>query len=286
MKEPIISVNTLAFQGYELSDMVKALAELEIEYIEFAFIEGYSEELSESFFSPLQAKYINSLLDSYGLKMVALAAHIDLGLKDSVEAFKRRMDFASLLDVNIILSNSSTRENHINFLRNIEKLAAYAETLNIMIGLENPGDGTDNLIESGRVGAKLIEEIDSTFIRLNYDIGNTYSYSKGKTKPEDDILHAFPYSIHFHFKDTKPDEDGWIFTAIGQGIINYKKVIKFMKGQPNQLPIGLEIPMTVRRDKDFNPQKGATRKHLEEIKRIIKQSHDYTLSAFRSADMP
>ena len=284
MKEPIISVNTLAFQGYELADTVKALADLKIKYIEFAFIEGYSEGLSESFFSPSQAKYIRNLLDIYGLQMVALAAHMDLGLRDSVEDFKRRMDFAGLLEVAIILSNSSTRENRINFLRNVEKLAAYAESLNMRIGLENPGDGTNNLIEAGRTGAELIEEIGSPFIRLNYDVGNTYSYSKGQKMPEDDIHYAYPCAVHFHFKDTRPDELGWVFTEIGQGIINYKAVIQFLKAQPEQLPIGLEIPMTVRRDKDFNPQKKAAPPRLEDIKRIIKQSYDYTLSAFRSTD--
>ncbi len=284
MKEPIISVNTLAFQGYDLSDSVKALADIGIKYVEFAFIKGYSEELSESSFSPQTAKYINNLIDLYGLKMVALAAHLDLGMMDSVEAFKRRMDFAGLLGVNIILSNASTQENRINFLRNIEKLATYAESLNMTIGLENPGDGANNLIEAGREGAKLIEEIDSPFIRLNYDIGNTYSYSKGRTKPEDDIHYAYPYAIHFHFKDTKPDEDGWIFTEIGRGVINYEEVIQFLKGQPEQLPIGLEIPMTVRRDKDFNPQKKSVLPHLEDIKRTIKQSYDYTLKAFRGTD--
>ena len=137
MKEPIISVNTLAFQGYDLSETVKALADIGIEYVEFAFIKGYSEELSESSFSPQTAKYINNLIEIYSLKMVALAAHLDLGMNDSVEAFKRRMDFAGLLGVNIILSNASTQENRINFLRNIEKLATYAESLNMTIGLKD-----------------------------------------------------------------------------------------------------------------------------------------------------
>jgi sugar phosphate isomerase/epimerase len=284
MKEPIISINTLAFQGYELSDMVKAVAELEIKYIEFAFIEGYTEELSETTFSSSQAKYIDNLLDIYGLKMVALAAHMDLGLKDSVEAFKRRMDFAGLLGVNIILSNASTRENRISFFRNIEKIATYAESLNMTIGLENPGDGANNLIEAGKGGAELIEEIDSSYIRLNYDVGNIYSYSKGKILPKDDIHFAYPYAVHFHFKDTKPDKFGWVFSEIGKGTINYKKVIQYMKNQPEQRPIGLEIPMTVRRDKDFNPQKKATLRDLEDIKMVIKKSYDYTLSEFRCSD--
>jgi sugar phosphate isomerase/epimerase len=152
------------------------------------------------------------------------------------------------------------------------------------IGLENPGDGADNLIEAGRAGAKLIEEIDSPFIRLNYDVGNTYSYSKGSILPEDDIQYAYPHAVHFHFKDTRPDELGWVFTEIGQGIINYKEVIRFMKARPELPPIGLEIPMTVRRDKDFNPQKKSALPRLEEIKKIIKQSYDYTLNAFCSAD--
>ena len=282
MNEPIISVNTLAFQGYDLSETVKALADIGIKYIEFAFIKGYSDGLSENTFSEKTSKYLNNLLDIYSLKTVALAAHLDLGMVDSVEAFKRRMDFAGLLGVNIILSNASTQENRIDFLHNIEKLATYAESLNMTIGLENPGDGANVLLETGRAGAKLIEEIDSPFIRLNYDVGNTYSYSKGGTKPEDDIQYAYPCAIHFHFKDTQPDKDGWIFTEIGKGVINYKEVIQFMKRQPEQLPIGLEIPLSVRRDKDFNPQKKTAAPSLEDIKRAVKQSYDYTLTAFRS----
>lgn len=283
MKEPIISVNTLAFQGYDPSATVEALAELGIKYVEFAFIKGYSDGLSEDSFSPQSAKYLHDLVDGYGLKMAALAAHLDLGRPDSVEAFKRRMDFAALQGVGIILSNASTRENRIDFLRNIEKLAVYAESLNLTIGLENPGDGANNLIGTGREGAMLIKEIDSPFIRLNYDVGNTYSYSKGRTRPEDDIQYAYPHAIHFHFKDTRSDRDGWIFTEIGKGVINYKEVIQFLKGQPEQLPIGLEIPLSVRRDKDFNPQKMAAPPRLADIRKTVKQSYEYTVAAFRNA---
>jgi sugar phosphate isomerase/epimerase len=138
MKEPIISVNAIAFQGYDPSARVKALAELGIKYVEFDFIKGYSDGFSEDSFSSQSAKYLNDLIDSYGLKMAALAAHLDLGLPDLVDAFKRRMDFAALLGVSIILSNASTRANRANFLRNIEKLAAYAESLRLTIGLEIP----------------------------------------------------------------------------------------------------------------------------------------------------
>ncbi|UCH21579.1 MAG: sugar phosphate isomerase/epimerase [Deltaproteobacteria bacterium] len=277
MRKPIVSVNTLAFEGYDLSITVKVLAELGIQYVEFAFIKGYSEGLSESTFSAATAKFLKKLLDEYGLKMVALAAHLDLGLKESVEAFKRRMDFAGRLGVNIILTNSSTQENRTTFLHNIDKLAVRAESLGITIGLENPGDGTNNLIGSGEQGAKLIKEINSPFVRLNYDVGNTYSYSKGTIKPENDIQYAYPCAIHFHFKDTKPDENGWVFSEIGRGVINYKEIIEFIKVQPEYLPIGLEMPLSVRRDKEFKPQKVPVPPSLSEIKRTVKQSYDFTL---------
>lgn len=277
MPKPIVSVNTLAFQGYDPSVMIQVLAELGIQYVEFAFIKGYSEGLSESTFSAKTAKFLKKLLDEYGLKTVALAAHMDLGLKESVEAFKRRMDFANQLGVNIILTNSSTQENRAIFLRNIDELAVRAESVGITIGLENPGDGANNLIGSGEHGAKLIKEINSPFVRLNYDVSNTYSYSKGTIKPENDIQYAHPYSIYFHFKDMKPDENGWIFSEIGGGVINYREIVEFIKMQPESLPIGLEIPLSVRRDKEFNPQKILAPPSLAEIKETVKQSYDFTL---------
>ena len=47
------------------------------------------------------------------------------------------------------------------FFRNIRILAAHAERLGMIIGLENPGNGEDNLFNVAEDGLKLLEQIDS-----------------------------------------------------------------------------------------------------------------------------
>ena len=68
----------LAYQGYDLPVAMKEIAVIGARYIEFAFIMGYSEGLSEDTFSMEQA---------------------------------RTLDFAKEIGARVILTNSSTQRN-------------------------------------------------------------------------------------------------------------------------------------------------------------------------------
>ncbi|MHC4456560.1 MAG: sugar phosphate isomerase/epimerase family protein [Planctomycetota bacterium] len=275
MEEQVITVSTIAFQGYELPTVLREIAASGVQYVEFAFIMGYSEDLSEETFSPRNARTLKGLLENYGLKTVALAAHMDLGLENAVSAFKCRMDFAKQLGARMVLTNSSVEKNRDIFLHNMEKLAEYAESLDVTIAFENPGDGQNNLIPCGRDGAEIVNKINSPFVRLNYDFCNTFSYSKGKLRPEQDFQHAFPYASHVHLKDMRADDRGWYFSEIGSQLIDYDQILSFLFRQPERIPIGLELPSRVRRDKSFNPHKKTVTPSLEDIRSIVKTSVEY-----------
>lgn len=276
MKEWIISVSTIAFRGFDFTTIVKELADIGIKYVEFAFIKGYTKDLAESYFSSSNARFLSRLLEEHDLKTVALSAHMDLGEADAVDAFKSRIDFAKELGVNIIISNASTQSQRKGFSRNMDQIAQHAESTDIVIGLENPGDGKDNLIGSAMDGVKIVKKINSPRVQLNYDFCNTFSYSKGRILPEEDMHQAVPHSIYFHLKDMKPDADGWIFPEIGKGVINYRQILGFLKNQSARILIGLELPLAIRRDKAFNPGEKARAPNLAEIRTIVKESFEYT----------
>ena len=73
----------------------------------------------------------------------------------------------------------------------------------------------------------------------------------------------------------KPDEDGWIFPAIGKGVINYRQILEFVQNHSVQVPIGLELPLAIRRDKAFNPGTKADAPNLAEIRTIVKDSFEF-----------
>jgi len=276
MKEWVISVSTIAFRGFDFPTIVETLADIGVNYVEFAFIKGYTKDLAESDFSSANARFLRKLLEAHNLKTRALSAHMDLGQADAVDAFKSRIDFAKELGADIIISNSSTQGRRDAFFRNMEQIARYAESEDIAIGLENPGDGRENLIGCGKDGELIVKEINSPRVQLNYDFCNTFSYSKGLILPEEDMHHAAAHSIYFHLKDMKPDEDGWIFPAIGRGVINYRPILEFVQNQSMQIPIGLELPLAIRRDKAFNPGPKADAPTLAEIRTIVKDSFEFT----------
>ena len=198
--DQIISINTLIYQGYDLPTTLREISGLGTMYVELAFTMGYSLGLKEENFSEKNAQRIRGMLSDFGLSTVALAGHMDLGKLDSVTPFKKRMEFAKAVGTRIVHTNACRLSDQNHFFKNIEELSAFAESLDILIALENPGDGEDNLISSGKTGASVIQKIGSDYIRLNYDFGNTFIYSKGKIRPEEDYKVALPFSAHFHLK--------------------------------------------------------------------------------------
>ena len=44
--------------------------------------------------------------------------------------------------------------------------------------------------------------------------------------PEEDYKFVRECAVHYHIKDVASDDAGWYFTEIGQGTIDYQKIIK------------------------------------------------------------
>lgn len=272
---PIISINTLIFQGYDLQTMMKEISQLRTKYIELAFIKTYLPDLKEEDFSERNARKIRGMLAEFGLSIVALSAHMDIGREDSVDAFKGRMAFAKGIGARIIISNASTRSQEKVFFRNMEKLAAFGESLQLVIGLENPGDGTDHIVDYAKTGGLTVQKIGSDFVRLNYDIGNPFIYSKGTLRPEEDLEGAIPWSVHFHLKDVREDEAGYFYSEIGKGVIDYRKIIHTLSKKAPSIPVGMEIPLCLKRGRDFIPWIDFTPIDLSEIRKILKGSIEF-----------
>jgi sugar phosphate isomerase/epimerase len=275
--ETIISLSTVAYEGYPLETALEEISQLGGEYVELGFVAGVSEGFTEDDFSSAHGRKLKEKLTDFGLKTLALAAHMDLGGQDAVTAFSRRMEFAKAVGAKIVHTKASDRSNKTRFLRNIEALTELAESLDLIIALENPGHGfgDNNLIYSGASGASLVKEIGSDFVRLNYDFGNAFSYSKGAIRPEEDFEPALPYAVHYHLKDLASSDAGLVFTEIGKGVIDYQKILHFMSRQTPLPLFAIELPLMLIRDAGFNPKRRETPLRLPEIGRILKNSLAY-----------
>jgi sugar phosphate isomerase/epimerase len=269
---PLLSINTLIFQGHDIRTALREVAQLGIARVELAFIKGYTPELTDAFFTEEQGRQFRDLLDGFGLTGPAVSAHMDLGADDAVEAFRRRMLFAQALGARHIISNASSRQREARFYHNMERLADCARSMGITICLENPGDGDDHLVDSGRTGAVVVRQIGSAHVRLNYDIGNIFINTRGARRPEEDLADAIPCSAHFHLKDIFADPTGYGYCAIGGGVIDYRAVLRTLAVQAPAVPVGIEIPLRLKRGRDFVPWMDPEVPDLQEIRRTLTAS--------------
>lgn len=281
MNNPIL-ISTAAYDGYDFSVSLREISDLEAKQVEVAFIEGYTDPFTEAYFSNANAKRILSLLDTYGLTCLSFASHIDLSQDNAVDIFKGRMDFAKKIGATYIISNAGPKQRKKQFMENIQRLAQWAEPLDMMIVLENPGDGKKNVIDHGETASAVIKQIGSARVRLNYDFGNLISHCFEKLRPEEDYKPALPYTAHFHIKDVRSASSGWYFTEIGRGNIDYASILRELALEPEPKPLCLEIPLRVSRARDASPRRASSPVALEEIRRVMSGSLSFVQRALSS----
>ena len=278
-----ISICSIAYFGYGLAVILKQIKEIGCKLIEFSFIEKYDNSFNQNFFTSENAKSINNLLYRYNVECFAMSSHMDLGFKDSFDIFKKRIEFAKKIGASTIISNSSTKDKSLTFMDTIQKLAYFAEKKGIVISLENPGDGSNNLIGTGEEGLEIVKKINSDFVKLNYDFLNIYTYSKGNNGLLKDLDYAIDQSVHFHLKNIFKKDGLYYFTAINDNIIKYSEILKKIYLRKNCISIGLELPLRFyynnRFDLIYSPLLPLPK--VSEINNTLQSSMDYILSCFK-----
>jgi sugar phosphate isomerase/epimerase len=278
MNNPIL-ISTAAYDGYDLATAFREISAVGVDLVEIAFIEGYTDPFTEDYFNTENAELILSLLAEYSLKCPSFSSHVDLSKAGIVDIFKNRMAFARRIGSTYIISNAAPLQNKRRFMENIKELGHAAEAMNMVIVLENPGDGKANVVNSGEPAARAIKEIGLDTVKINYDFGNILSHCFEKIRPEDDYKIAAACTAHYHIKDVAADETGWYFTQIGQGSIDYRRILKELAGLPEPVPISLEIPLRIRRAPDASPRRAPLPVDLKEIRQVMQRSVEFVRKA-------
>jgi sugar phosphate isomerase/epimerase len=273
----IVSVSVAPYDGYSFPEALASLAECGARYVEPAFIVGYTAPFDESAFTPDKARQYTAWLSDSGIGCYAFSSHIDLGRPDAVDVFRGRMDFAAQLGAKVINTNAARRSSSDSFFRNIEPLLRHAELLGMLIGLENPGDGSDNLINTAKDGLELLRQISHSSLCLNYDAGNTISHRPphrpGGVIPADDALLALPGCRHVHIKDVRVTNEGYFFTPLGRGDIDCISILNAVAATP--LNLSIEIPLRLHRLPNSQPQRRDEPVPFVELEAILRESLEF-----------
>jgi L-ribulose-5-phosphate 3-epimerase len=257
--------HTNSYHTYGLKETLEGIAAAGFRYVELSAVRGWTEQV------PLDADAktlsgIQRLLNKVGLIPVSLSGHSDLTSKDGLQLGLKAIDLCDRLGIDImntaIGGHYSENEDEAAFMGNIHQLADYAAERNIMIGIEIHGDITS----SAKKAVPVLQKINRDNVRLNYDTANVEFYDGG-TKAEDDLPAGLPYLVHCHLKDHRGVGRVWDFPAVGEGEVNFKKLLDIMQKGNFSGPFSVEIEFS-----------GEPWPSLEEVNRSMRQSYQHLSS--------
>ncbi|MBL8584628.1 MAG: sugar phosphate isomerase/epimerase [Rhizobiaceae bacterium] len=267
----IVSVSMAPYDGYHLAQALASLASIGATHVEPAFIVGYTDPFTEDAFLPERAAQFRRQVEASGLGCLAMSSHMDLGAPGALEIFTRRMEFAAGIGARVIATNAAIRPNAAAFFSSMETLVPLAERLGIVIALENPGDGRDNVFNTAADGLELVARFGSPHVRLNYDAANTASHRPSFGDFAADAILALPASAHAHIKDLCATDKGWFFTPIGDGVIGCDRILDALV-QYRGLPVSIEMPLRFHRNAKAQPVRREQPVPLAEIEAALSRS--------------
>lgn len=225
------------------------LAEIGVTQVEPAFIRGYVD-FDETDFEPLRAGRLAREMDTRGLRVQALSAHMDLSGTDAPDALARRIDCAAQIGARFLITNAGRnppgRRSSAVFRGRCQSRRG-----GVLLALENPGHGDGDLIGTPDAACAFIDDIDSDLVRLNVDVCNFATY-QGGADPLPGLQKTRTRAAHIHLKDYRVQGADWHFATLGDGCLDQSAIVD----AAGESPLGLELPLRLSRPGRADPVRG------------------------------
>ncbi len=234
----ILAGHTNSYHTYGLDEALAGIANAGFKYVELSAVQGWTEHVPLSA-SDAQLAEIKAKLAHWGLTPSALSGHSDLTTAEGVVVGKQAVDLCEKFGLRImntaIGGHYSEGENKDAFMGYIHDLAGYAAKRDIDICLEVHGD----IMASGALSVPLIKEIGCENVKINYDTANCVFY--GGVEAVDDIAQTVPYLGHVHLKDKIGGKKEWNFPAVGEGHVDFARLLQILGNAGYGGPFAVEI---------------------------------------------
>lgn len=266
-----IVVSLAPFDGHPFATAVETVAALGVTCVEPAIIAGYTDPFEETIFTRELARSMRSEARQAGVRCVAFSAHVDIGAPGGRDQVMRRLEFAREMEAGRLVTNAALEEYRDEFFRAMDRLIPVAEELQVVIALENPGDGRPNLMDSAEDATALATHFASPWVSINYDPGNLLTHRPG-IAPEEDARNLGARLSSLHLKDGAVAGDRLRFTALGRGAIDYARILAHTDALTPRPEYSIEIPLRVSREPGGRPYRDPEPAPLEQIRDVLQES--------------
>ena len=188
---------------------------------------------------------IQDLLRRNELIPFSMSGHCNLMDPERIPDFEKNIRLAAFFGCQYIVSsigeahlaNQAVADDH-QVARSVSALIPMLEQHNLTLVLETHGKehGT------GEKLARIVREIDSPRVKINYDTANVIFY--GGVDPVQDLKTCLSETAYIHIKDKGGRDDAWDFPALGKGHIDFPAIFEELEGAGNNCPLSIEIEFT------------------------------------------
>mgnify|MGYP001243251611 CR=1 FL=1 len=259
----IVAVNSNCYHGYSIENAIDGIAAAGFKYIELTATKGWTEHV----FPTMSFNYLSSVKDrlkAAGLTPFAMSGHTNLMDTERIGDFINNMRLANFFGCETIVS--SIGEAHLKdqavasneqVAGHVRGLLPYLEEYNLKLVLENHGEHS-----TGAVIKSIVELIGSPRVKVNYDTANVIYFAG--IDPLDDLPGCVDQVGFLHVKDKLGGKGEWNFPALGQGHVDFAKILKILNQAGNGSPLSIEIEFTSHGSKD-----------LAEVNKAVQDSYNF-----------
>lgn len=268
-----LSISALAYDGHPFEAACESIAEAGGTHVEPAFIESYGP-VPDSLLTDRHAGQLARSAAQAGLKIQSISLHVDPQSDDAVEKLDRRLGFGALVGARFVLTNIARPADEAMFRRRVETLARRAQAHGVKLCFENPGDAR-SLVSSGAEAIRWEAEIGCEHVGINLDVGNLHTVDPDALLPAQTLRRAIGVVSHVHLKDFLDQSSFRRAVAIGEGVIDYRSVLAEIALRGPDFPIGIEMPLRVRRSTSDSSTTRDPPFPLAQVDAVVRRSLDF-----------
>jgi L-ribulose-5-phosphate 3-epimerase len=182
---------------------------------------------------------VRARLEHHGLEAVSISGHSDLTTREGLDHGLAVVAWAERVGLPVVNTaiggHAHVEESEQAFLANIGPLADAAQAAGVVVALEIHGD----LMASGERSRPLLDRIGHPAVKVNYDTANVEYYAG--VRAEADLPAIADRVAHVHLKDTRGGKGVWDFPAIGEGHVDFGRVLEILRGAGFEGPLSVEV---------------------------------------------
>jgi sugar phosphate isomerase/epimerase len=261
--ENLLLGSTIVFAPFSLDLALEGLAEAGYVNCEIGAVKGWFEHIDPDSISDAEVHRAEAKLKALGIRPVSLSGHTQLQTDEGKERFKRAIDIAASLNMQIIntyTGDATTEAERDAYFANVEEICDHAKRNGLKIGMETDS----NMLPTAKAGVEILARIGRPeVLGFNYDPANVVYYTGAD--PYEDIAYALSNLVHFHFKDKIGGKGVFNFPPVGDGDLDMPRLLKIAQDAGYAGPVSAEVEFDDKGWPDYDACRAAARKTVSNL---------------------